>query len=249
MSGSDDSRTSDGSPRYDTGLFDPNVHDNQIVALYETDEDARSARDKLVAAGLEATAVQVMDRQADQMAGGVDYERGDQGIWGAIKGLFMPDDDAHAYNHAVDKGHAMVVVTPTASTDRHHIIGVLESTGPIDFDARLEEWRQSGYDYTGAANSTDNRNTASRIPTDYAANQTTVTDQIPTSNTDAPGSESGNQAAPSAAQADVSGSRTEPVGGREASEVAKEQLRVGKREAAQGAVRVRSYVVERPVEK
>lgn len=249
MSGSDDSRTSDGKPRYDTGLFDPNVHDNQIVALYETDEDARSARDKLVAAGLEAGAVQVTDRQADRMAGGVDYEKGDQGIWGAIKGLFMPDDDAHAYNHAVDKGHAMVVVTPTASTDRHHIIEVLESTGPIDFDAKLEEWRQSGYDYTGAAESSNNRNTASRIPADYAVNQTTVVDHVPVVNMDASRPESNDQTVPTMAQTDVGGPKTDVVGGREVSETAREKLRVGKREAAQGAVRVRSYVAERPVEK
>lgn len=249
MSGSDNSRTSDGSPRYDTGLFDPNVHDNQIVALYETDEDARSARDKLIAAGLEASAVQVTDKQADRMAGGVDYEKGDQGIWGAIKGLFMPDNDAHAYNHAVDKGHAMLVVTPTANTDRHHIIEVLESTGPIDFDARLEEWRQAGYDYTGAANPTENRNTASRIPADYAVNQATVVDQVSTASTGAPGSESDARTVPTTAQTNVEYSGAETVGDRGASEVAEGQLRVGKREAAQGAVRVRSYVAERPVEK
>ena len=222
MANSDDNRTGDDNRLYDTGLFDPNVHDNQIVALYDSNEEAAAARDKLIAAGLEPGAVEMMDRKADPMAGGVNYEAGDQGIWGAIKGLFMPDNDAHAYNHALDKGHAMVVVTPTSNTDRHHIIEVLESTDPIDFDAKLEEWRQAGYDYSGGANSVDNRNTASRIPADYAVNQSTVTDQVP------PG--------PDDAQAGASQGAT-GIGA----------PRVGRRETAQRPSRVRSYVADRPV--
>ena len=224
MADAGDRSSPDGSKGYDTGLFDPNVHDNQIVALYDTDADARTARDALVAAGLEPAAVQVMDRQADPMAGGVNYEAGDQGIWGAIKSLFMPDHDAHAYNHAVEKGHAMVVVTPTANTDRHHIIEVLESTGPIDFDAKLEEWRQAGYDYSGAAGTAGNRNTASRIPADYAVNPSTVTDQVPAAEPSGqPGGAAGTDA-----------------------NLAENQPRVGRREAPQGASRVRSYVADRP---
>ena len=241
MADTGDRRSPDTNKGYDTGLFDPNVHDNQIVALYETDDDARAARDSLVAAGLEPNAVQVMGRQADPMAGGVNYEQGDQGIWGAIKGLFMPDQDAHAYNHAVEKGHAMVVVTPTAATDRHHIIEVLESTGPINFDARLEEWRQSGYDYSGAAPPEDNRNTASRIPADYGVNQSTVTDQVPA---DGAGTQTGGSRAEGTVGqgVGVAGAGTPGTGG----DPAGAQPRVGRREAAQGAVRIRSYVADRP---
>lgn len=290
MSGSNDGRTAGTQKSYDAGLFDPSVHDNQIVALYDTDANARMARDKLIAAGVEASAVQVMDRQADRMAGGVDYEAGDQGIWGAIKSLFMPDDDAHAYNHAVGQGHAMIVVTPTANTDRHHIIEVLESTDPIDFDAKLEEWRQTGYDYTGSTTSTDNRNTASRIPVDYAVNQSTDTNRVPPAGTDARtgappsgrdarGDTVGNtfEAGVERAEAAVVGAagavgnalgltdgdrmNTQmPARGdmdRQAAatgsdddtiRIVEERLRIGKREVAKGAVRVRSYVVERPVE-
>ena len=57
------------------------------------------------------------------------------------------------YTHAVDQGHAMVVVTPAGDTDRHRVIQVLEHSHPIDFDAKLAEWRQAGYDNSGAARS------------------------------------------------------------------------------------------------
>lgn len=272
---------------YDTGLFDPNLHDNQIVALYETGSAANMAHDKLIAAGVASGSVQVVARGADRMAGGVDYEAGDQGIWGAIKSLFVPDDEAHAYNHEVGQGHAMVVVTPTGNADRHHIIEVLESTDPVDFDAKLEEWRQSGYGSSPKVSNTDDRNTARAMPTDYAVNATTVTDNIPASagrtagshdtvgDTVERGVEKAGAAVTGAAAAvggslgltdnDRTTSRTNvgapaaPVrstaapaagvaGNDEAIKIVEERLRVGKREVARGAVRVRSYVVERPVE-
>ena len=200
---------------HETGLYDHSKHDNQIVALYETRAEADAAKAKLVAAGVDSGTVQVTDREADRMAGGVDYESGNQGLWGSIKSMFMPDEDAHAYNHAINAGHSMVIVTPSANSDRSQIIHVLESTNPMDFDSKLEEWRQSGYNYapTGAAMATP----ATTATTGVAAT---------------PAMKTG----------------TAPVGDAETLKVMEERLRVGKREVAGGAVRVRSYVVERPVE-
>ncbi len=245
------SGTHDMAPAgHDTHLYDPNTNDNQIVALYETDEKARAARDQLIAAGVDSSAVQVMDRAADKMAGGVDYEAGNQGLWGSIKSLFMPDEDAHAYNHAVSRGHAMVVVTPAKTANRSQIIDVLESTDPIDFDAKLEEWRQSGYDYsgsgsslhtetaTGAATGTGTAmgavsNAASSVGSGVAAAAGSVKDAV----TPGPATKGVTASTNMAAEAD-----------NETIKVMEERLRVGKREVAKGAVRVRSYVVERPVE-
>lgn len=237
---------------HDTGLYDPNTHDNQIVALYETMAEANKARDMLVHAGVSSGSIQVMDKSSDTMAGGVDYEAGNQGMWGAIKSLFIPDEDAHGYNHAINAGHAMVVVSPAATANRETIIHTLESTNPIDFDAKLEEWRQSGYDYTGmaagaaagtAASATVNR--AASAPANYAVNQTTVTDNIPAS----AGMTSTAGASGASATTAMAGSTAPSVAGNaDTIKVMEERLRVGKREVAAGAVRVRSYVVERPVE-
>ena len=107
------------SDKQDTHLYDPSMHDNQIVALYDTRADAEAAKAKLLAAGVDGGAVQVMDREADTMAGGVNYEAGDQGLWGSIKSMFMPDEDAHAYSHAVRAGHAMVVAATLVTTVRN----------------------------------------------------------------------------------------------------------------------------------
>ena len=248
---------------HDSGLYDPSTHDNQIVALYDTMAEANAAKQALVSAGVDGGSVQVMDKSADSMAGGVDYESGNQGMWGAIKSLFVPDEDAHAYSHAIDKGHAMVVVSPNRTSNREQIIHVLEGTNPIDFDAKLEEWRQSGYDYSApaagmaagagaAASATVDR--AASTPANYAVNQTTATNNIPASasTTGAAASMASDTstagampARPVTTQATTATSQdTSP----DTIKVMEERLRVGKREVAGGAVRVRSYVVERPVE-
>ena len=246
---------------HDSGLYDPNTHDNQIVALYDTMAEANSAKQALVNAGVEGGSIQVMDKSADSMAGGVDYESGNQGIWGAIKSLFVPDEEAHAYSHAIDKGHAMVVVSPNRTSNREQIIHVLEGTNPIDFDAKLEEWRQSGYDYSGpamgaaagaATSATVNR--AAATPANYAVNQATATDNIPASasTTGAAASMATDTTTAGPMPTRQMGAQTGAQGTTATSpdtiKVMEERLRVGKREVAAGGVRVRSYVVERPVE-
>ncbi len=242
---------------HDSGLYDPSTHDNQIVALYNTMAEANQAKQMLVNAGIEGGSVQVMDKSADSMAGGVDYESGNQGMWGAIKALFVPDEDAHAYSHAINKGHAMVVVSPNRTSNREQIIHVLEGTNPIDFDAKLEEWRQSGYDYSGpamgaaagaATSATVNR--AAATPANYAVNQTTVTDNIPASasTTGAAASMATNTTTAGSMPARQMSTQATTATSPDTIKVMEERLRVGKREVAAGAVRVRSYVVERPVE-
>ncbi|MGI4954643.1 MAG: YsnF/AvaK domain-containing protein, partial [Janthinobacterium lividum] len=159
----------------------------------------------------------------------------------------------------ITKGHAMVVVSPARSANREAIIHTLESTNPIDFDAKLEEWRQSGYDYQGSgsqgagtASTTVNR--AASTPANYAVNQTTVTDNIPASagmaSTAATMGASATSAMAGAASTSSAsrGAMSTAAADTDMIKVMEERLRVGKREVAAGAVRVRSYVVERPVE-
>ena len=211
------------SAAHDTGLYDPARHDNQIVAMYETDAQARSAKDSLVASGVPAAAIQLVSRTPETSTlGGVNAEDADSGVWGAIKSLFVPDEDRTAYTHAVGRGHAMLVVTPGMGHDRQMIVRTLEATDPVDFDARLEEWRQSGYD-------------ASTVHQDYAA---AAAMPLPSSSA----TMTAGATQPTTATATATAHDTDTI------KVMEERLRVGKREVSAGAVRIRSYIVERPVE-
>ena len=128
---------------HDTGLYDPDRHDNHIVALYDTDDQARAAHDILTRSGIPASALQMISKGAGTL-GEVDENPG--GIWGAIRAMFVMDADRNDYTHAVGRGHAVLLVVPTPDMDRQKVIRLLEETSPVDFDARLEEWRQAGYD-------------------------------------------------------------------------------------------------------
>ena len=51
------------------------------------------------------SAIEVIDGETDAAtrAGTTDEVR-EQGFWGAMKNLFAPDEDVHAYSHAVSRG-------------------------------------------------------------------------------------------------------------------------------------------------
>ena len=129
---------------HDTALYDTAAgQDDQIVAMFETPEAAQAAIDRLAAEGLAADAY-VTDRTADGANAGVNSEGGNTGLFGALKGLFAPDDEVHGYAEGVRRGHALLVIHPAIDT-RPRVIDMLEASGPIDFDARLEQWRTAGW--------------------------------------------------------------------------------------------------------
>src|SRR5438477_12445108 len=72
------------------------------------------------------------------------YERNDEGIWGAIKKLFMADDESHLYAEGIRRGYAMLVVR-TGAGDQEQIISLLESQNAVDVETHAAEWRQSGW--------------------------------------------------------------------------------------------------------
>ena len=277
---------------HDTGIYDPNVHDNQIVAMYETDTQAQAARSSLLSNGIPERAIRITDRSQDNFSGGVDYERSDAGLWGAVKSLFMPDEEAHGYAEGVRRGHAILIVQPDATMDRHRIIEVLESSDPVDFDAKLEEWRQAGYSYEGSAGAVAAGATGAAVGVPVTTGVASDTSAMRATDTTAAGTFR-NAPAPRTSENDyMSGDRADdlpggayeatrstptasslattppatvttipgntsatpataalaPVSQDETIKVVEEQLRIGKREVVRGAVRVRSYVVERPVE-
>ena len=212
------------STGHDTGLYDPSVHDNQIVAMYESDADAHSAQQALTAAGVSDSAIQVVARGTAMDTATRRTTAEDQGIWGAIKSLFVPDDDRSDYTHAIGRGHAMLIVTPMPGVDRNMIIHTIENTHPIDFDARLEEWRQTGYDTS--------------IPHhEYTAATGCVTPTVGAAATVA-----------TTATAAATAPMTAAAKNDDTIEVVGENLRAAKREVIGVADRIRSYVVKKPAE-
>ena len=148
----------------------------------------------------------------------------DTGFLASLKNLFLPEEDQHAYAEGVRRGRVLVTATvDEGEVDRASAI--LERAGAVDLDQEEASWRQSGW-------------------TGYDASAGT---------TAAPASASIPPAAPAAARgpataANLAGKTAMTAGRDEVIPVVEERLTVGKREVGRGSVRVRSYVVERPVE-
>ena len=123
--------------------YDPSVHDDQIVVMFETAADAQAAIDRLAAENLAGDAT-ITDHTEDGANAGVNSEGGNTGLLGSLKGLFAPDDEVHGYAEGVRRGHALLVLHPAIET-RMRVVELLEASHPINFDARLEEWRTAGW--------------------------------------------------------------------------------------------------------
>jgi uncharacterized protein (TIGR02271 family) len=217
----------------------------QLVAVYETYDRARSARDDLTGAGIPAGDIDILDAKQGGWAkeGGGDLEN--EGFWGALKRMFMPEE-THSYGEGLRRGHSMLVVRPAA--DLHaRAVDVLERTEPLDFDASVSQWRNEGwsgrYD-EGATWSGRDDAAPMGAPTSSVAS----TAGAATGTAGALGT-----TGMAANEAPTKQTGTAPIAGtggpgEQRIPLAEEQLRVGKREVGSGNVRVRSYVVERPVE-
>jgi uncharacterized protein (TIGR02271 family) len=115
-------------------------------------------------------------------------------------------------------------------------MAILDSANAIDIDERAESWRAegwAGWSGTAAGTSTEVGSATSVSP---------VVASVRAENLDAEAVASPREAGLTGAESRLSDR------GEEVLPVAEERLRVGKRDVSHGRVRIRSYVVETPVE-
>ena len=120
-----------------------------ITAMFPTRADAEAGKERLHAAGIDASHVHVHDQSTHQT--GADYStHEDRGTWASIKNAFLPDDDRHAYEEGFRRGNA--VLTADVPDDKaDDAVRALEEADSIDLDEQSAGWRQSGWDYQGGA--------------------------------------------------------------------------------------------------
>lgn len=199
-----------------------------ITAMYDKSSAAETAIQKLVAAGIPRASIKVVPGAADtttRTATSYDHTRDEGGFWDSLKDLFVPDEDRYAYSEGLSRGGTMLSVT---ADDAHaeKAMDILEEEGSIDFEERETAWRSEGW-------------------TGYSAPSATTTSTV------------GTTAALGAMSTAATSTRTtgvetrSPTAGQPVDEVIpiiEEKLSVGKRMTDHGRVRIRSYVVETPVQ-
>jgi stress response protein YsnF len=218
-----------------------------VTAMYDTRGAAETARDGLVSLGISSGDISIRGAEGGSTSASSTGTE-DRGFWAELKDLFVPDEDRHTYAEGMRRGGCLLTArVPEGMVDE--ALEVLERSEPVDIDERSQSWRQSGWSgYSSDAGSTTSgygSGTAGTTTTGYtdAGAGTGATGYVEETTTTTTATTGGT--ATGARTADLGVARTREDG---VVERAEEQLRVGKREVGRGTVRVRSYVVETPVE-
>lgn len=198
-----------------------------IVAYFETRADAENARDALTDAGIASAAIRLLPEEGSATSytrsstdTAYDYREDKGGFWASLGNLFIPDDDRYAYAEGMSRGGiTLSVITDEADYDR--VTDMLEEYGSVDLDEREAEWKSQGW----SGYRSDTATTGAMGVAAAGSSSTTGTDYAGRAVGDA---------------ADIGDDGT--------IKVMEEQLRVGKRQVDKGRVRIRSYVVETPVQ-
>ena len=133
-----------------------------VVGVFDTVDDAQSARDALLDSGFDASEVQLQSNPAAQdgdtltttdrtitgtSRSGTQDEGFMAGIGRFFGDLFGSDDNDQAgnYSEAVRRGSTVVAVTVSDQSRVEQARSTLAAAGAVDIDKRTESWRQEGY--------------------------------------------------------------------------------------------------------
>jgi uncharacterized protein (TIGR02271 family) len=205
-----------------------------LTAMYDSRTDAEEAIERLIAIGIPRTNCRLVEgastsqssstaaasRSSSDQGGRVRDPYESKGFWDSLADLFMPDEDRYTYAEGLRRGGYLLSVNVT-DAQYEKALDILDDEGTIDIDERTEMWRKEGWsdkDYQSHSHGTG-RSAATAGQTDYERTTGRKTSAQP-------GTKGREEAIP----------------------IVEEQLQVGKREVGGGRVRVRSYVVEQPVQ-
>jgi len=219
-----------------------------LVAIYPTLEEARRVSDRLLAEGLDPADVRLTDASSTQVSSAQvtsDVPREPHHGGGFFDWLFasdVPDYDRNRYSSHLNDSRAAVSVRAADQHWHDRIIAIMEEFNPVDIeeDGRAVTTERSAMTNNLGTTSVPAAGTTARTDLGTTARSdlgtTARTDYAATSRTDM------NTRAQAGTRTDSSREREEVI------PVVKEELEVGKR-ATERRYRVKSYVIEQPVEK
>jgi uncharacterized protein (TIGR02271 family) len=200
---------------------------HMITGVFDSRTQAEQAAEDLAArCGVGRDQIRIFD---DSSTSTTAQAQEDRGFWGSLRDLFVPDDERTTYTEAIRRGGFVV----SAQVPEHAMdaaMDVLEAHGAVDLDQREESWRREGWSGTATGTATATSGHAAMAVGDTVVNPT------------------GAAAARTEATHGATGTHGLRHGQDEVVQLAEEQIRVGKRVAERGRVRVRTYVVETPVQ-
>ena len=244
-------------------------HERTVTAFFDTRAAADKARADVVGLGVPSAMASVVEGHgtitgttggtSTGMSGTTTTGQG-EGFWDSVKNLFAPEEDKHSYAEGLSRGgYLLTVHTSEAHYDR--VLDILDREGAVDMNERETQWRSEGWSGTHANAPALGTSTAAGYGTASSASTTgTTTTGLGTTGmasgaattTGSTTARTGTTASTAALGTGTLGKGTlgteRGVAGEEGTiQLAEETLRVGKRDVNHGRVRLRSYVVEKPV--
>jgi uncharacterized protein (TIGR02271 family) len=120
-----------------------------LAGVFDDFDDAERARERLISAGFAREAIQITPERSawgtgDATYGGRTAKQG--GLRGFFASLFGTDDDSYGhYSEAVRRGSIVVAVNLDDESQIEPATDILEDSGAIDVDERVERWKAAGY--------------------------------------------------------------------------------------------------------
>ncbi|WP_119681443.1 YsnF/AvaK domain-containing protein [Indioceanicola profundi] len=212
------------------------MSDKTIVALYDDVTTANQVLSELDSAGLRRS-FQVMGGAHAQSAAdfgndrgvfssfGHDYDSPGKRV-GTLTRLGVPQADAEAYAEGLRRG-GVLLVGHVSSNHCDTAIEIVQRHGPVDIDDRLRSYRESGWSGYDASSEEYDATRATEERSRYGSGLSRAAASLRDTDRTSAGTATGNE---------------------EHIPIVEENVSVGKRAVEQGSVRVRSYIVETPIE-
>lgn len=237
-----------------------------ITGLFDSRPDAERAVEYMVQHhDIDRSAIEVHAAGPENATAGT-HERRDESHHGFVSSLHtlgLPEEDRVTYAEGMRRGGILVSVqAPEDKLDA--VADAFESNGAVDLEAREAEWRQGGWTgggggLIGGASAAGGASTSAPLPAanpdagnaGWTGSGGTIASSAATAGQGSGGAVGQGLAGGAGMAAANAGSptpQTTATGRDEAIPIIEERLRIGKRDVSHGRVRVRSYVVETPIE-
>lgn len=154
-----------------------------VTAFFDSREEAEAAKSRLQSSSIDADRIRIVDQSSSSTSSESTGES--KGFFAALGDLFMPDEDAYAYQEGVNRG-GFLLCAQVDEDEADQAIRLLEESNSVDFDERERGWRNEGWTgWTGERDSRFGSTTGTTGGQSYAegtttgAGQTVAEERIP----------------------------------------------------------------------
>ncbi|UVC12620.1 YsnF/AvaK domain-containing protein (plasmid) [Rhizobium sp. TH2] len=137
-----------------------------LSAFFEDRDDAASAVQRLVEAGVDSANVRLVEGGDGNAQ--VPQSTNDKGFWASLEDFFFPDDDRAMYSEGLRRGGYLVTVSGLDASLYDTALDILDDEGTVDLDERVESWKAEGWSpetYSGASSTKDAFNSTGSLTT------------------------------------------------------------------------------------